>query len=72
MQLKQQDPETGGAVENMCKALLATRGVLIAYECENILRYVNQQIKPWVRMTAPMLQDERNLRVIVKKGNKRD
>lgn len=50
--LKATQPEMAQTIEKMCFALMATRGVLITYQCEAVLSYVNRQIEPWVDLTS--------------------
>lgn len=52
LDLRSVQPETAQTIEKMCFALMATRGVLITYQCEAVLAYVNDQIRPWVDLTS--------------------
>jgi hypothetical protein len=53
------DPEMGKTIEDLCVALMATRGVLIAYELESVLAHVNKQVEPWVQLAGVMPNVER-------------
>jgi hypothetical protein len=61
--LRAADPATAAQVEGLCRALLATRGLLIVYEQNDVLGYAMRQLEPWVAMTAPMLVEERKERM---------
>lgn len=58
LQLRETRSQEAEIIEKLCFALLATRGVLITYQCDSVLAYVNKQIEPWVTLTSAL--DEAN------------
>lgn len=50
LDLKVSHPEAGTAIEQLCFALMASRGPLQICQCFSVLAFVNKHLTPWVEM----------------------